>query len=259
MYLRLRQICLVARELEPVARTLAEVLGLSVCIRDPNVGKHGLENVVMPLDGTFLEVVSPFRPDTTAGRYLDRIGGDGGYMVILDCDDLGEREAHLARVGVRVPYTAHYPQAGYRALHLHPKDVGASLLSIDHDAHGADLHGAWHPGGEGWHAHVRTARVGAIRGVVLQSGNPAGLASRWGEILGRPAVHRPDHWAIALDNAGIEFIQAGDDRGETMQGIVLECRDSAAIEKAAAAAGCAAPGGALRIGGIQFHLDGARR
>lgn len=38
-YLRLRQICLVARDLAPVEKLISEVLGLEVCYRDPGVGK----------------------------------------------------------------------------------------------------------------------------------------------------------------------------------------------------------------------------
>ncbi|SVE10205.1 uncharacterized protein METZ01_LOCUS463059, partial [marine metagenome] len=34
MWLRLRQICLVAQELEPVEKQLIEVLGIDVCFRD---------------------------------------------------------------------------------------------------------------------------------------------------------------------------------------------------------------------------------
>ena len=87
MSLRLRQVCLVTSDLELARRRLTDTFDLAVCMRDPNVAKHGLNNVVMPIGATFLEVVSPFRAGTTAGRYLDRLGGDGGYMVILDCDD----------------------------------------------------------------------------------------------------------------------------------------------------------------------------
>ena len=42
-YIRLRQICLVARELQPVVDDIAAIMGLRVCYRDGNVAKYGLE------------------------------------------------------------------------------------------------------------------------------------------------------------------------------------------------------------------------
>ena len=80
--MRLRQIALVARELEPVVSDFSAILGIEVAYNDPGVRVFGLENAVMPVGDTFLEVVSPIEGGTTAGRLLER-RGDGGYMVIL--------------------------------------------------------------------------------------------------------------------------------------------------------------------------------
>ena len=44
MWLRLRQIALVASELEPIVEDLGSVFGLEVCFRDPGVATFGLEN-----------------------------------------------------------------------------------------------------------------------------------------------------------------------------------------------------------------------
>ena len=144
-YLRLRQIALVARALEAVERQLTSVLATEVCFRDPGVGKYGLHNALWALGGTFLEVVSPIRDNTAGGRYLDRRGGDGGYMYIVDCDDLDARRAQLDAKGIRVVESA---RAGddvlwSEAVHLHPKDTGGCLLSIDRHSGGADTMGGY--------------------------------------------------------------------------------------------------------------------
>jgi hypothetical protein len=75
---RLRQAVLVARDLDAVVAELREALGLGEPFRDPGVGAFGLRNAVMALGDTFVEVVSPVREGTSAGRHLDRRGGDGG-------------------------------------------------------------------------------------------------------------------------------------------------------------------------------------
>src|SRR5438309_4029256 len=71
-YLRLRQICLVAPQLEPVISDISAIMGLSVCYRDGNVAKYGLENALLPVDTILLEVVAPTQPGTAAGRFLDK-------------------------------------------------------------------------------------------------------------------------------------------------------------------------------------------
>ncbi len=57
--LRLRQVCLVARELAPVEAALCDVFDLKVCHRDPAVGAYGLENILLPIGDNFLEIVPP--------------------------------------------------------------------------------------------------------------------------------------------------------------------------------------------------------
>src|SRR5256885_16743206 len=95
-YVRLRQICLVAPHLEPAVGDIAGIMGLSVCYRDGNVAKYGLENALLPVDTILLEVVAPFQPGTAAGRFLDKNGGPGGFIASFCC---GETHAY----GVREP------------------------------------------------------------------------------------------------------------------------------------------------------------
>ena len=70
--------------------------------RDPGVAEFGLRNAVLPVGCRFLEVVSPVRADATAARYMDRLGGDGGYMVLVQTADLAADRRRLATLGVRV-------------------------------------------------------------------------------------------------------------------------------------------------------------
>jgi len=93
--MRIRQIALVARDLDRAIEDLRAVLGLTGGFRDPGVAEFGLRNTVLAVGTTFLEVVSPVRDDTTAGRFLARRGGDGGYMVILQTADLAADRARL--------------------------------------------------------------------------------------------------------------------------------------------------------------------
>ncbi|MFT4144161.1 MAG: VOC family protein, partial [Mobilitalea sp.] len=213
-YLRLRQICLVARELEPVVDDLYAVFGVQVCHRDPEVGQFGLHNALMPFGRQFIEVVAPVQPGTTAGRYLERRGGDGGYMVILDSESLPRWRTHVAQVGVRV--AAPLALGDYEGLQLHPRDTGGALLEINCTQGGASLDGPYWPAGPHWQQHVSTQRVTGMAGAVLQAADPAKLARRWGEILQRPIESGTQ---VPLDNARLQAVTDTDGRGEGLAGV----------------------------------------
>ena len=60
-WVRLRQIALVARDLDAVVGELHDAFGLEVAFRDPSVAAFGLHNAVLPIGNQFIEVVSPTR------------------------------------------------------------------------------------------------------------------------------------------------------------------------------------------------------
>lgn len=218
--LRLRQIALVARDLEPVVAELQKELAVEVAFRDPGVDTFGLHNAVMPIGNQFLEVVAPIKDDTAAGRYLDRRNGDGGYMVILQCDEHASRKARLGGE-LNVRFAMEHDGEHYNLLQLHPQDTGGSFLEIDQQAGGEDMEaGPWEPAGPDWQTARQTKIVGGINAAVIQSEDPARLAARWSELLDVP-VEGGDRPSIALDNATLMFVEATDGRGEGLSGLYL--------------------------------------
>src|ERR1700758_211468 len=125
MWLRLRQIALVAHQLAPIAQDMRDIFGLEVGFRDPGVKVFGLENAIFPVGNQFIEVVSPIREGTAGGRYLDRRRGDGGYMVVLQCDDHAPRKRRVAELGIRKALENDEPE--YCVMQLHPRDTGGSF------------------------------------------------------------------------------------------------------------------------------------
>ena len=205
--IRLRQVALVARELDPVVDELCRRLGLRVCFRDPGVAEFGLHNALMTVGDQFLEVVSPTGPGTTAGRLLERRDGDGGYMAIYEVDDLDERVTHLDRHGVRIVWGADLDDI--RGRHLHPRDVGGAIVSIDQPS----PPGAWRWGGPDWQPHRDTSVVSAIAGVTIGARSPADMGRRWQEL------------GLATS---VRFVPA-DERGEGLDGIDLVATDRARV------------------------------
>jgi hypothetical protein len=241
--LRLRQICLVARDLKPAVAELESAFGLTTCHHDPGVAKYGLENALLPVGDNFLEVVAPVEANTAAGRYLDRRGGDGGYIVILECGNALERRARIQAQGVRIANTLDYGE--FFGTQLHPRDTGGSMLEIDWQLGGGAPDSAWHPAGGSWKDAVRTDIVTDMIGAELQSDDPAGLAARWGSILDiTPKTGNDGAAILQLDNATLRFTAVTDGRGEGLGGVAL---------KMASACG-KTPGDVKMVCGTRFRL-----
>jgi len=222
--MRLRQLALVARDLDRSVEDLRAVLGLGAPFADPGVATFGLRNAVFPVGDTFLEVVSPDAPDTAAGRFLDRCGGDAGYMVIVQTEDRAADAARVRSAGVRIVWEIEFPDIS--TIHLHPRDVGGAILSLDV----ADPPGSWRWAGPDWAARSQTHAVAAVESVDLQSHDPSALAARWSAVLGRPAAGDTDGAPrIALDRGSIRFVPAQGEHGEGIAAIALRANDRAGV------------------------------
>lgn len=252
MPIHLRQICLVAGELSPAIDDLVAVLGAPRCYVDDAVAKYGLENTLLTVGTQFLEVVAPTRDGTAAGRYLDRRGGDGGYMVICQVPRKAEQDevrANAAGAGVRV---AHETDRGtWTLMQLHPRDMGAAFFEVDWDEQ-EDVTGNWEPaGGLGWQDTAADGPATAIVAAELQSDDPAALAAQWARVAGLPVVEVEGHPVIALANAQLRFVTAADGRGDGLGAIDVKVTDRGEILDRARARG-------LDTGPAQATICGTR-
>ncbi len=249
-YIRLRQICLVAPHLEPVISDIAGIMGLSVCYRDGNVAKYGLENALLPVDTILLEVVAPFQPGTAAGRFLDKTGGHGGYMAIFCCDDPDQRGQHARQMGVRVANAIDH--APYHGVQLHPRDCRAAFIEFNHTDGSDDVLGAYPPAGPHWPKSIRKDVTQALTGVEMQSPEPQALAEHWGKILGIPASKsKTGEPELALPNCSFHFVKGASD---IMSGLTFRVGDIAAVRDAAKAKGRPVSGDSFLLGGVTFRL-----
>ena len=103
--------CSLPRIWPPLAPTSRRFSASTTPYDDPGVGKYGVRNAVFPIGDTFLEVVSPKQPGTTAERLLQKRGGDGGYMVILQVDDLRKGPSRVCTTPGRASPTSRMAMA----------------------------------------------------------------------------------------------------------------------------------------------------
>ncbi|MGV8996590.1 MAG: VOC family protein [Parvibaculaceae bacterium] len=249
--MRLRQIALVARDLEPLAAALHATLGLNVAYRDPGVAVFGLVNVVMPVGGEFLEIVQPVRDDASAARYLKRRNGDAGYMVILQDKDALAHRTRLLAAGVR-KIAEH--EGRYTFTHFHPADFDGVLTSIDSVGNVADhlvSDSDWPPAGPDWRAHTSPANVLGLPAVTIQSHEPEAAAKRWAAHLSSSVIGTK---IVRLTAGEIRFVPPIDEDGTGVIGIDVAVRNAAPVLAAARAAGLSVAGNAFQICGISISL-----
>lgn len=222
--IRVRQVAMIAPDLDPVVDELRETFGLQVCFHDPVVGEFGLRNALLLVGDQFIEVLSPTREGTTVQRLLDKRGGAGGYMAIFEVDDFDERVDRLATNDVRMVWEGELPDI--RSRHLHPRDVGGTLVSIDQPM----PQGSWRWGGPDWQERsdqlLKDAAVTAIDGVVVAAADPGAMSERWMQ--------------LGLDR-DVRFVSAGT-RGDGLDEVALVAVDRSRV------------GERTEIGGVTFTL-----
>lgn len=246
--MRLRQIALVGADLAAVSADIAAVLSLGPAYDDPGVAKYGLANQVWPIGDTFLEVVSPKQEGTTAGRLLEKRGGDGGYMAIFQASDIEAARARVAALGVRI--VSQMDREGVWMTHLHPRDTGGAIVSID----AMDPPERWDWGGPDWRANVRTGSALAITGAELQGDDPEAMSARWAEVLGLSRERAGEGWRIPLDGGELRFVRPADGRGEGLGAFDVAVRDPAAVRAIAKGRGCLDASGEVVLCGTRVRL-----
>jgi hypothetical protein len=215
---RLRQVALVARDCGQVAGELRRAFGWPPPFHDPGVGQFGLTNAVFTVGDTFVEVVAPAQPDTTAGRYLKRRGGNTGYMAIFQVPDLEAARRRVASLGVRVIWVADLPDI---AGPLHPGDVPGAIVSLDWAA----PERSWRWAGPSWTGRVPEHAPGGLTGLTIEVNDPAAAARRWAAVLGIPAADSGDTTVLEVPDPDpgqrLRFVPAGGGRGEGITEVTI--------------------------------------
>jgi catechol 2,3-dioxygenase-like lactoylglutathione lyase family enzyme len=214
---RLRQVALVARDCAQVAGELRQAFGWPPPFHDAGVGQFGLTNAVFAVGDTFVEVVAPAQPDTTAGRYLERRGGDGGYMAIFQVPDLAAARRRVASLGVRVVWATDLPDIA--GTHLHPRDVPGAIVSLDWAA----PEQSWRWAGPSWTGRVPDHAPGGLTGLTVEVNDPTAAARRWAAVLGLAAADSGDTVVVELpeQNQRLRFVPARGDGGEGITEVTI--------------------------------------
>jgi hypothetical protein len=172
-----RQLVLATADTQSAGSAIANELQLPPGFADPELANIGLDDYVMPVGPQkFLEVVGPLDDKSYINRWLDRVGGSGGYCLSVQVPDVAACRARALALGIRLAADQTY--LGHPLIQLHPVDVGI-LLELDGIADPA----VWF-----WDGVTPGPRADAviddIVGVTVGTPDPEARAAQWAHIIG---------------------------------------------------------------------------
>jgi hypothetical protein len=195
------------------------------------------------LGGDALEVVSPFQKGTIAGRYLERIGGDGGYMVIMQTEDAAERKNYILQNKLAKVITDAQHDDG-TIVQYHPKGIKGGVIPELDSHQSSDVwpnpviteFSPWIPLGPKartslYLACMRQSNYIRLIGVILRlqssDTDTEGAAKQWEETFG---VNRRND-LLCFTNARLGFVAGAKGEREGIHSITLAVHGKERLER----------------------------
>lgn len=126
---KIEHIAIAVEDLDVAVKHYAETWGLEVSHRE-RVEDQGVEEAMLPLGESFLQLLGPTGDDTTVGKFIAR-RGEGLHHIAYEVDDLEAALAELKAKGV--PLIDEAPRRGGRGhmvAFVHPKGNHGLLVEL---------------------------------------------------------------------------------------------------------------------------------
>ena len=125
----LRQVVLGSTDHAADSAAIRQAFRLGDSFADPELDTTGLVDATFPVaKQRYLEVVAPVDGTGPVAKFLQRVGGRGGFALSVQHPDPDAVRARAEARGVRVPIDL--IAFGRTVIQLHPKDVGV-VLEVD--------------------------------------------------------------------------------------------------------------------------------
>ena len=134
-----------------------------------------------------------------------------------------------------------------QSLHLHPKQVGGAILSIDNMKPAS----SWLWAGREWEKDINKSLVSHFSGVNICSPNPDSLLSNWEKALGKK--RSIDGTSIDLAGSNINFVMNTESQSEHVSAFQIHTVKKPYIEKRAVNRGFFTNNN-IHLGGVDFIL-----
>lgn len=126
---KVEHIAVAVRDLDRALDHYKRAWGLEATHRE-RVEDQGVEEAMLPLGESFLQLLAPTGPDTTVGKFLAR-NGEGLHHIAYEVDDLEATLGELKQKGI--PLIDEAPRRGGRGhsvAFVHPKGNHGLLVEL---------------------------------------------------------------------------------------------------------------------------------
>ncbi|MGH2820233.1 MAG: methylmalonyl-CoA epimerase [Actinomycetota bacterium] len=107
---KIEHIAIAVSDLDEAIVQYRELWGLEVASRE-RIDDQGVEEAMLPLGDSFLQLISPTEQDSTVARFIER-RGEGLHHIAYEVDDVEETLGELRRKGA--PLIDETPRPGGR-------------------------------------------------------------------------------------------------------------------------------------------------
>lgn len=117
------------RDLDAALAEYARLFGGKPMYREV-VAEQGVEEAMIAVGGSFIQLLQPLSPDTPVGRFIEA-RGEGMHHIALAVADIDGALAHLKAEGSRlVDEEARTGGRGARIAFVHPKAFAGTLVEL---------------------------------------------------------------------------------------------------------------------------------
>ncbi|ETI20359.1 hypothetical protein G647_08393 [Cladophialophora carrionii CBS 160.54] len=191
------------------------------------------------IGGDIIEVVSPFKADTTAGRLLKK-RGQGGYMIIMQTLDAAARREHIESRGLAKVIFSH-AHDDVQCVQYHPKGIAGGMMP-ELDSHAPSstnptplesTFSPWHACGTEYEKYSSGMRrcshlklLGATLRLAPGQTDVQAAAQQWQDYFGV----RREGSQLMFTNARLSFVPGVEGEAEGLESITVEVKGKKRFE-----------------------------
>lgn len=125
----LDHVALAVHDLDAALAEFKELFGIEPLSREV-VAEQGVEEAMLPVGGSYLQLLQPLSPSSPVGKFLDK-RGEGLHHIAIAVTSIDDALAHLKARGARLvdeqPRTG---GGGHRIAFVHPATVAGTLIEL---------------------------------------------------------------------------------------------------------------------------------
>ena len=126
---KIEHVSLAVEDLDAAVEHYRDTWGLEVSHRE-RVEDQGVEEAMLPIGESFLQLLGPTGPDTTVGKFIER-RGEGLHHIAYEVPDLEGALAELKKRGVRlIDEVPRRGGRGHMVAFVHPKGNHGLLVEL---------------------------------------------------------------------------------------------------------------------------------